>query len=144
VRFPGDTRVDGSLLWLAVPFGLIDAADPTYVNTLTRITQELVVPGGGLRRYLGDTFYGGAEWILLAATYGWVMAARGEPDRAREMLSWIQQSATSEGHLPEQLQDHVQSPYMLNHWKHKWGETATPLLWSHAMHIVLTDVLRGP
>jgi len=86
---------------------------------------------------------GGAEWILLAATYGWVMAARGEPDRAREMLSWIQQSATSEGYLPEQLQNHVQSPYMLNHWKHKWGETATLLLWSHAMHIVLTDVLGG-
>ena len=70
------------------------------------------------------------------------MAVRGEADRAREMLAWIEGAATREGHLPEQLQDHVQSPYMLNHWRHKWGETATPLLWSHAMHIVLTDVLR--
>lgn len=127
VRFPGDTRVDGSLLWLAVPFALVDPAEPTFTNTVTRITQELIVPGGGLRRYLGDTFYGGSEWILLAAAYGWVMAVQGHPDRAREMLAWIEAAATSEGYLPEQVQDHVQSPYMLNYWKHRWGETATPL-----------------
>lgn len=143
VRFPGDTRVDGSLLWLAVPFGLVDLADPTFGNTLTRIEQELVVPGGGVRRYLGDTFYGGSEWILLSATYGWVLTALGESGRAYQVLTWIEGAATSEGYLPEQVQDHVQSPYMLDYWKHKWGATATPLLWSHAMHIVLAQELRG-
>lgn len=74
VRFPADTRVDGSLLWLAIPFGVVDLTDTTYRNTLTRIRDELVIPGGGVRRYLGDTFYGGSEWILLAASY-----ARGVP-----------------------------------------------------------------
>lgn len=72
VRFPGDTRVDGSLLWLAIPFGIVGVDDPTYRNTVMRIRQEVVVPDGGVRRYLGDTFYGGSEWILLAATLGWV------------------------------------------------------------------------
>jgi GH15 family glucan-1,4-alpha-glucosidase len=137
VRFPGDTRVDGSLLWLAVPFGLVDIDDPTYRNTVTRIRQELVVPGGGVRRYLGDTFYGGSEWILLAATYGWVALASGEREVAHQMLAWIEGAATDEGHLPEQVQDHVQSPYMLAYWRRKWGSTATPLLWSHAMHVIL-------
>ena len=138
VRFPGDTRVDGSLLWLAVPFGLVDIDDPTYRNTVTRIRQELVVPGGGVRRYLGDTFYGGSEWILLAATFGWVALAGGEREVAHQMLAWIEGAATDEGHLPEQVQDHVQSPYMLAYWRQKWGSTATPLLWSHAMHVILT------
>lgn len=67
---------------------------------------------------------------------------RGEPDRVREMLAWIEGAATGEGYLPEQVQDHVQSLYMLKLWKHRWGDTATPLLCSHAMHVVLTDVLK--
>ncbi len=143
VRFPGDTRVDGSLLWLAVPFGVVGLDTPMYQNTVTRIRQELLVPGGGPRRYLGDTFYGGSEWILLAATYGWVELAAGRPESARQMLAWIERAATPEGYLPEQVQDHVQSPYMLLHWRQKWGATATPLLWSHAMHVVLADELGG-
>jgi GH15 family glucan-1,4-alpha-glucosidase len=143
VRFPGDTRVDGSLLWLAVPFALVEVNHPTFRNTLTRIRQELVVPGGGVRRYLGDTFYGGSEWILLAATYGWVCLAAGESEPARHMLAWIEAAATVEGYLPEQVQDHVQSPYMLGFWKEKWGATATPLLWSHAMHAILAEQLRA-
>jgi GH15 family glucan-1,4-alpha-glucosidase len=142
VRFPGDTRVDGSLLWLAVPFGLVDVDHPTYANTVTRIRQELVVPGGGVRRYLGDTFYGGSEWILLAASYGWVCLARGNRDTARRMLAWIEAAATADGFLPEQVQGHVQSPYMLDHWR-KWSATATPLLWSHAMHVILTQELNN-
>jgi GH15 family glucan-1,4-alpha-glucosidase len=47
-----------------------------------------------------------------------------------------------EGHLPEQVQDYVQSPWMLAYWRRKWGSTATPLLWSHAMHVVLTKELE--
>jgi isomaltose glucohydrolase len=114
IRFPGDTRVDGSLLWLAVPFAVVGVDDPTYVNTVTHIAQELVAPGGGVRRYLGDTFYGGSEWILLAATYGWVSLAGGDRDTARRMFDWVEASATPEGFLPEQVQDHVQSPYMMD------------------------------
>ena len=143
IRFPGDTRVDGSLLWLATPFNLVEITDPTFVNTVTRIEQELVVPGGGVRRYLGDTFYGGSEWILLAATLGWVRTQGGDTVGGMAMLDWIESAANADGLLPEQLQDHVQSPYMLEFWRAKWGQTATPLLWSHAMHVVLDDVIRS-
>ena len=142
VRFPGDTRVDGSLLWLAVPFGLVDVNDLTYRNTVTRIRQELLVADGGVRRYLGDTFYGGSEWILLAASLGWVSLALNDRDTATRMLAWIESAADVDGYLPEQVQDQVQSPYMLTYWRHRWGSTATPLLWSHAMHIVLSDELH--
>jgi GH15 family glucan-1,4-alpha-glucosidase len=141
VRFPGDTRVDGSLLWLAVPFGVIAPNDRTSRNTLTRIRDELVVPDGGVRRYLGDTFYGGSEWILLAAAYGCVSLALDDRATAQQMLTWIQGTADPHGQLPEQVHDHVQSPYMLAYWRDQWGQTATPLLWSHAMHIILSAEL---
>jgi isomaltose glucohydrolase len=94
-----------------------------------------------VRRYLGDTLYGGREWILLAATYGCVALAGSERDDAEQKLTWIEGAATDEGYLPEQVQDHVQSPYTLAYWQQKWGSTATPLRWSHAMHVVLTKEL---
>ena len=137
IRFPGDTRVDGSLLWLAVPFGLVEVTDPTFVNTVTRIQQELVVPGGGVRRYLGDTFYGGSEWILLAASLGWVQTQRGDTATGAAMLDWIEAAATVDGMLPEQVQDHVQSPYMLQFWRAKWGPDR------HALAVVSCDARRA-
>ena len=45
--------------------------------------------------------------------------------------------------LPEQLADQVQSPHLLAWWQARRGATATPLLWSHAMHIILCDELKG-
>jgi len=35
-----------------------------------------------------------------------------------------------------------QQPDMVQPWIDKWGPVATPLLWSHAMYLILTDVLR--
>lgn len=142
VRFPGDTRVDGSLLWLGVPFGVVDVDSDLYRTTVQRVDDELHLPGGGVRRYLGDTFYGGSQWILLAASLGWARLALDDAKTATSMLTWIENNATAEGYLPEQVADSVQSPHMLAYWRQKWGATATPLLWSHAMHIVLLDEIN--
>ena len=142
IRYPGDTRVDGSLLWIAVPFALIDADTDLYRTTVKRVRQELHQPGGGVRRYQGDTFYGGSQWILLAASLGWSSLALGHREHAETLHAWIEAQADHNGHLPEQIANNVQSPHMLAYWQARWGATATPLLWSHAMHIVLTDELN--
>jgi hypothetical protein len=141
IRYPGDTRVDGSLLWIAVPFGLIDANSDLYRTTVDRIRQELYQPGGGVRRYLGDTFYGDSEWILLAASLGWSSLALGDRNLALTVHAWIDAQADDSGYLPEQVANNVQSLHMLGYWRARWGNTAAPLLWSHAMYIVLTDEL---
>ena len=91
---------------------------------------------------LANSFYGGSQWILLAASLGRVALAEGNVDEARELLTWIQGTATSEGFLPEQVAADVYSPHMLAFWRQRWGATATPLLWSHAMHLVLLKELR--
>ena len=141
IRFPGDTRVDGSLLWAIVPYGLLPYESDVAVTTIRRISQELHLPRGGVRRYQGDTFYGGAEWILLAASLGSVAVAQGDTDLAQQLLAWIEATANGAGHLPEQIADHPQSTHMLAYWQRRWGRTATPLLWSHAMHLILLSDL---
>jgi GH15 family glucan-1,4-alpha-glucosidase len=107
------------------------------VTTIRRVRDELHLPGGGVRRSQGDPFYGGAEWILLAASLDSVAVAQGDTDLARQLLALIESSANNAGHLPEQIADHPQSPQMLTYWQQRWGRTATPLLWSHAMHVIL-------
>ena len=143
IRFPGDTRVDGSLLWLGVPLGIVPVDGRLYATTVSRIRDELYRPEGGVRRYQGDTFYGGGQWILLAASLGWATLAVGDSDLAPQLLAWIEGSANHEGYLPEQVADDAQSPHMLAYWRARWGATATPLLWSHAMHVILHDELKA-
>jgi GH15 family glucan-1,4-alpha-glucosidase len=41
IRCPGDTRVDGSLLWLGVPLGVVAVDDARYTTTLSRIAGRV-------------------------------------------------------------------------------------------------------
>jgi GH15 family glucan-1,4-alpha-glucosidase len=138
----GTDAVDASLLWLATPFGMAPADDPTMRRTAYRIADELTGPTGGIRRYLGDTFYGGGEWILLTAWLGWYLATLGDLDGAQWHLAWVEATATPQGYLPEQIITAPQEPGMVAAWVDKWGPVATPLLWSHAMHLTLAHQLN--
>lgn len=141
VKFRGDDRVDASLLWLAHPFAVVEPDDPIMTATVGRIRRDLHRPGGGVKRYLGDSFYGGGEWILLTAWLGWHDAAIGRHDSAHKILRWIEDQANADGELPEQVHTDLQTPDRLGHWIDRWGPVATPLLWSHAMYLVLLDAL---
>jgi isomaltose glucohydrolase len=144
VKHTGSTGVDASLLWLATPFAVLPADDPIMRRTVARIVDELTGPSGGIRRYLGDTFYGGGEWVLLTAGLGAHLAAIGDLDGAQHRLAWVESTFTADGHLPEQITDHPQTPDMVAPWLTRWGPVASPLLWSHAMHLVLLRALREP
>jgi GH15 family glucan-1,4-alpha-glucosidase len=142
VKHTGNHGVDASLLWLATPFVVVPTDDPIMRRTVARIIDELTGPSGGVRRYLGDTFYGGGEWVLLTAWLGTYLTAMGDSDDARQRLDWVESMFTADGHLPEQLTEHPQVPNMVAPWVTRWGPVATPLLWSHAMHLVLAQSLR--
>jgi GH15 family glucan-1,4-alpha-glucosidase len=131
----GDT-VDASLLAVATPFGMIAANDPIMTETTRRIEAELVHEGG-VHRYAQDTFYGGGEWLLLAALLGWHQVRTGRSSDARAQLEWIASHATAGGDLPEQVNDHLLAPEAEASWIDRWGPVATPLLWSHAMFLTL-------
>lgn len=131
--------VDASLVSLFVPYGIVTWDDPRYQETLARIEADLASPG--LHRYLGDTFYGGGAWILLTAWLGWALASAGETGRAAELLRWVELQATPSGDLPEQVPERLFAPTEMAVWTRRWGPVATPLLWSHAMHLILVDTL---
>lgn len=130
---PPEDRLDASLL--ALP--LLGQGEPP----LAAIEEHLVGPQGGVHRHLGDTYYGGGLWVLLTAMLGVAYAEAGRTDDAHGTLEWITAHATPDGHLPEQTQDHLLAPEMLEPWIEKWGPPASPLLWSHAMFLTLAATL---
>jgi GH15 family glucan-1,4-alpha-glucosidase len=142
VKGPQDERVDASLLTLAVPLRVIDPLDPLMVTTARRVTDELVSPGGGVWRYRGDTYYGGGAWLLLTCWLGLYEAEVGRRDAAEERLAWAAARVDAHGALPEQVTGEAQTPQMVQPWVERWGPPASPLLWSHAMYLLLDEALR--
>lgn len=133
--------VDASLLWAAVPFGLLPVDDPRFLATVARIEQDLYVTGGGVYRYRDDTYFGGGEWILLAAWLGWVYVELGRLADADTLRQWIVAQFTAQGHLPEQVDHHLLDASYFDGWVERWGTSANPLLWSHAMYLILEDAI---
>jgi GH15 family glucan-1,4-alpha-glucosidase len=129
-----EDRLDASLLVL-VPLEL------DGVDVIQRVERELVSPTGGVHRHLDDVYYGGGEWVLLTGLLGWVYACIGATSAAEEKLAWVRDRAGPDGHLPEQVRDHLLHPDSYDLWVDKWGPPPCPLLWSHAMFLTLAHEL---
>lgn len=138
-KFVGSQLVDASLLWCSVPFGLLAPDDPLMRRTVEWIMQTCVDPAGGVHRYPHDSYYGGGAWLLLTAWLGWYEARAGQIDRARQRLEWVMAHASERGDMPEQVAEYLIAPAYLAEWQQCWGPSANPLLWSHAMYLVLAQ-----
>jgi GH15 family glucan-1,4-alpha-glucosidase len=141
VKFNSSHTVDASLIGLAVPYGLFRPDDLRIKATIQRIETSLV-RGGGVHRYPTDTYYGGGEWVLLAAWLGWYYAESGNRSRAEQLLAWVEAQSNRRGELPEQIPATLNDLNEYQPWVSQWGEIATPLLWSHAMYIILCSALQ--
>jgi len=139
-KWVGSEAVDGSLLSASVPFGVVepgsDIAEATYDKIIETILDD------GVFRYVGDTFYGGGEWLILTAWLGWYELVTGRIELAETRRAWIVEQATSTGDLPEQVSTNMQHPGRFDEWQQRWGPVATPLLWSHAMFLTLDDAIE--
>ena len=142
VKFVGSRSVDASLVGLAVPYGVVAAETELMCETIEHIETSLV-RGGGVHRFPTDTYYGGGEWVLLAGWLGWYYAQLGETNRARALLAWMEAQADPQGNLPEQVPATLNDPNYYVPWVNRWGPIASPLLWSHAMYIILHQALEG-
>lgn len=140
VKWLGSAAVDGSLPSCVVPFGVVPVRSDVATATLDAVAADLDI-GGGVHRFAADVFYGGGRWPLLSALLGWNLAHAGETERAWRHLEWIAQHASPDGHLPEQVGSHLLHPESRDEWVDRWGEVATPLLWSHGMFLILADEL---
>jgi len=139
-----NASVDASLLGAALPGKLFPLDNPLLINTISSIQRELVSSEGGVYRYMKDTYYGGGQWILLTAWLGWVECENGQRKLAEERLEWVEKQTDENGWLPEQTPRHLLSPAHYPQWLAKWGDIAKPLLWSHAMYMILYKTLNCP
>lgn len=143
VKSFGRTDVDGSLIGLSVPYGLVPPDDPRMLATIHEIEKTLRAGGGGVHRYAADTYYGGGEWVLLTAWLGWYYAELGVMQKADALRAWVEAQANPQGWLPEQVPGHLIDPSYFPTWQERWGEIATPLLWSHAKYLILECALAS-
>jgi GH15 family glucan-1,4-alpha-glucosidase len=142
-KWLGGDAVDASLVACATPFRLLEPRSPVAAATLAQIEARLV-DGGGVHRYETDTYFGGGQWILLAGLLGWHYTEVGRIDDAWSQLRWMAAQARTGGELPEQTPAHQIAPEREREWIERWGPSACPLLWSHAMYVTLAVELGLP
>jgi GH15 family glucan-1,4-alpha-glucosidase len=144
VKFSNSTAVDASLLGLAIPYGVVALDDPLMLKTVEYM-ESTILRDGGLHRYAEDSYYGGGAWVLLTAWLGWYYTelANQRPDLAAALRSkiqtcehWIQAHARRDDWLPEQIPENLNVLSYYSTWMERWGEIASPLLWSHAKYII--------
>ena len=137
-----ESGVDSSLIGIAVPYNVLSPDDPLMQATMQAIEVNLHRQAGGVYRYQADVYYGGGEWLLLTAWLGWYYALTGKIEQAESLRAWIESQADEDGCLAEQVIDHTLAPKYVEHWQNKWGPVAKPLLWSHAMYIILVNAIQ--
>lgn len=142
IAFSRSTAVDASLLGVSVPYLLLPVEHLIIEATVSRIESDIHLEGGGVYRYLKDTYYGGGEWLLLACWMGWYYAKRKEHSKAKTLLDWTSAQADADGFFPEQVLENMLAPSYLPGWERQRGTVAKPLLWSHAMYLILFEELK--
>jgi GH15 family glucan-1,4-alpha-glucosidase len=139
-KFLGNAQVDASLLGMSTPYRLVTPDHPIMRRTAEKIEADLCL--GGVKRYATDTYYGGGQWILLAAWLGWYWCEVGEKEKAGGLRRWIEAQADERGWLPEQVPLGLNNDAMYVPWVERWGPIASPLLWSHAEYLILCKFMK--
>lgn len=137
VKHIGDPRIDASLAWASLPHNVYESSNSIVRGTVEAIKKVLRNPQGGVKRYIGDSYYGGGDWVLLEGLLAWNEATCGNREFWEKSRSWFASIADENYLLPEQILSNVQEPTMVSQWEERWGATAHPLLWSHAMYLLM-------
>lgn len=133
-KWIGSSEVDGSLAALVAPLNWVKDSQIAQ-NTLDEISRQL--GEFGTHRHLNDVYFGGGPWPLLSAFLALAKSSLGDNQSAQKVLKWIASTANEQYELPEQLATDLLHPETREEWIAKWGASALPLLWTHAMFLIL-------
>jgi len=131
--------IDSNLLFLEYPFRVVDANDKVFRETVRAIENKVV--NEGVHRYPLDSYYGGGEWIILTLWLARYYHEIKRREEAYKLLQWVESCADVNGELPEQVPHNLNKPNFYRRWVEKWGPIAKPLLWSHAMYIIVYNLI---
>jgi isomaltose glucohydrolase len=140
IKWIGNNNVDGSLAALVAPLNFLKHDSTLAKRTLDEISTKLGLLG--THRHLSDVYFGGGQWLILSSFLALGYIAIGERDLGEKVLTWIESQANENSELPEQVTQNLLFPEMRGEWIKKWGEPALPLLWSHAMYLILQGELE--
>ncbi|WP_069807564.1 glycoside hydrolase family 15 protein [Vulcanisaeta thermophila] len=128
-----DKTVDSSIMGVFL-FEVFDAFEPILESTVNMVINKLWVRTiGGVARYENDYYmrvpgdYSGIPgnpWIITTLWVAEYYAAKGDLQRARELINWVHKVKTPTNLLPEQVSPFDGSP-----------TSVVPLLWSHAEYL---------
>lgn len=135
IKWVGNNNVDGSLAALVTPLNFLEHDSTLAKRTLDEISKKLGLLG--THRHLSDVYFGGGQWLILSSFLALGYISIGEKDLGEEVLTWLESHANENSELPEQVTQNLLFPEKRYEWITKWGEPALPLLWSHAMYIIL-------
>lgn len=130
-----DDRLEIANLALGVGgFGLIDDNAPALARVGDLVASRLGTPGGAVRRYEGDAYYGGHPWPVASAWLSLHRAARGDRAEAVRLFDVMtrQAHATDSAMLGEQFDEGA-----------KVWQSAFPLVWSEAAYVRTALALYG-
>ncbi|MFP3242167.1 glycoside hydrolase family 15 protein [Caldisphaera sp.] len=136
-----DKTVDSSTLAAGL-FGLVEPSDPMFDSTVKVVKDKLWVNSvGGLARYENDYYqrinanYAGITgnpWIITTLWLAQAYILQGNPNAAKQLLSWVNSIASPTGMLPEQVSPFGSTPL-----------SVMPLAWSHAEYVKTHVTLNG-
>ncbi len=137
LRREEDHTVDAATLHVGL-LGVVEVMDPRCQANAAAVEEALWVnsPVGGLARYEGDYYfrqtdaYPGNPWIITTLWLAQHHALSGDPDRARELLRWVQGHLHPTGVLPEQVHAETGEPL-----------SVMPLTWSHAEYLKTLSIV---
>lgn len=140
-KYIGSKDVDGSALWLFIPYQVFKADDPLTLATVHQIETQLLQ--SGVKRYRKDVYYGGGEWIILTCWLSWYYTSVKNYSKADALLKWCEKHTEPGGLFPEQVLENLNFPEIREEWESKWWhESPAPLLWSHSMYIIACKALE--
>lgn len=145
----GSLALDASVIACFTPLCALDPGSSLASCTYEAIVDKLAPEG--VFRYLGDTYYGGGEWVLLAGFVGWHEAITGRLKGAEARLWWMHSQITSDGFLPEQVTVHALHPEWISVWERnevRWrahfsGRTRY-ILGSHPQSVIPNRSMQDP
>jgi hypothetical protein len=130
-----DTRLEIANLALGRGgFGVLPDDDPRLARLGDLLAARLATPGGALRRYEGDRYYGGRPWPVASAWLALHRLARGDRAGAEALFQVMtcQALATDTLMLGEQFDE-----------ERKAWLSAKPLVWSEAAYLRTARALYG-
>lgn len=130
-----DPIIDASVLGATWPFGVITPQHPVTKATMARIQERLLQPGGGVRRWEGDDWYGAQGWCELTDWLALVAHQAGEPALAQRLHA----ANTDRAHTTGSLQ-------LGEVFDERTGRftSAFPLGWPMAQYVLTHIALQQP